>query len=225
MERNGESLSASRAYEAIRSAIVEHQFEPGERLVEQRIAERFGFSRTPVREAIRRLETEGLVVTLPNRGAMVRQMSASEVVDLYGLRIRLESYAAELAATRMNATLVTQLGDAVAAFSAEVARYDSSDLDSVRRLSRHNQAIHGTILDGADHQRLGAMLARTVDVPLVFQAFRSFGPDELARSDQFHQLVHEAIAARRGDRAARLMAEHIEQGLDVVMAAFPTGTD
>lgn len=217
MDRSDNSLSASKAYELMRAAIVESEFAPGERIVEQRLAKRFGFSRTPVREAIRRLETEGLVVTEPNRGAIVREMTAQEVVDLYGLRIRLESYAAELAAQRMSSRQLTQLDDAVAAFSAEAARYQRDDLDGTRRLNQHNRALHNIILEGADHRRLHAMLARTVDVPLVFQAFRSFGQTELARSDQFHHLIAEAIRARRPDRAGRLMAEHIEQGLDVVM--------
>lgn len=225
MERKNGSLGALRAYEAIREAIVESQFRPGERLVEQRVAERFGLSRTPVREAIRRLEAEGLVVTEPNRGAVVREMTAQEIVDLYGLRIRLESYAAELAALRMTAAGITVLGDAVAAFSAEAAKFRSHDLDSTRRLNQHNLSIHHTILEGADHRRLGAMLSRTVDVPLVFQAFRSFERPEIERSDQFHQLIFEAIRARRPDRARRLMSEHIEQGLDVVMTRILASAD
>src|SRR5690349_24905529 len=81
------------AYDEVRAAIVENRYRPGQRLVEQRIAEELGLSRTPVREALRMLEAEGLVVSERNRGAMVRPLSSTEVVDLYGLRIRLESYA------------------------------------------------------------------------------------------------------------------------------------
>lgn len=82
------------AYRRIRSAIVEGQFRPGQRLVEQRIAEDFAFSRTPIREAMRRLQAEGLVHIEPNRGALVRPMTLEEILDLYELRARLEAYAA-----------------------------------------------------------------------------------------------------------------------------------
>ena len=84
----------------MRAAIVENRYPPGQRLVEQRIAEELGLSRTPVREALRMLEAEGLVVSERNRGAMVRPLSSTEVDDLYGLRIRLESYAVEVATER-----------------------------------------------------------------------------------------------------------------------------
>jgi DNA-binding GntR family transcriptional regulator len=68
------------------------------------------------------------------------------------------------------------------------------------------------------------MLARTVDIPLVFQAFRSFGAAEVERSDTFHHLIAEAMCRRDGQRAAALMAEHIAQGRDAVLDAITTTT-
>jgi len=91
---------AAQAYQHLRAAIVENRYPPGHRLVEQQLAAELGLSRTPVREALRKLEAEGLVVSERNRGAMVRPLSSTEVVDLYGLRIKLESYAVELATER-----------------------------------------------------------------------------------------------------------------------------
>src|SRR5689334_24083599 len=92
-----DSVGAAHAYAKVRQAIVENRYPPGHRLVEQRIAEELGLSRTPVREALRMLQAEGLVVSERNRGSMVRPLSETEIVDLYGLRIRLESYAVEMA--------------------------------------------------------------------------------------------------------------------------------
>ena len=70
---------------------------------------------------------------------------------------------------------------------------------------------------GAHHARLAAMLRRTVDIPLVFGAFRSFDQAEMERSDLFHRLIADAITAGDGPRAARLMAEHVAQGRDAVL--------
>ena len=102
--QSADTVGAELAYRRVRTAIVENRYPPGQRLVEQRLAEELGLSRTPVREALRMLEAEGLVVSRRNRGAMVRPLSATEVVDLYGLRIRLESYAVEVATERATET-------------------------------------------------------------------------------------------------------------------------
>ena len=206
-------MSAADAYAKVRAAIVESRYPPGHRLVEQRIAEELGLSRTPVREALRMLQAEGLVVSERNRGAMVRPLSPTEVVDLYGLRIRLESYAVEVATERATEA---ELGELVAAADA----FGAVGVDDVAALHAANRRFHDGILAAARHHRLTAMLARTVDIPLVFQAFRSFGPAEIRRSDTFHHLIVEAMCRRDAARAAALMAEHIAQGRDAVLDAL-----
>jgi DNA-binding GntR family transcriptional regulator len=214
------SAGAAHAYAEVRAAIVESRYPPGHRLVEQRIAAELGLSRTPVREALRMLQAEGLVVSERNRGAMVRPLSPTEVVDLYGLRIRLESYAVEVATDRATEQELGELADAADAFGA-VARAAGGDaLEGVRRLHDANRRLHDGILAAARHHRLAAMLARTVDTPLVFQAFRSFGRSEIDRSDTFHHLIVDAMCRRDAARASALMAEHIAQGRDAVLDAL-----
>ena len=220
--RAGTDAGAAHAYAQVRAAIVEHRYAPGQRLIEQRLAEDLGLSRTPVREALRRLEAEGLVVSERHRGAAVRPLSSTEVVDLYGLRIRLESYAVEVATER--ATEV-ELGDLVSAADAfgDVRRtVDVDAIEGIRRLHDANRRFHDGVLAAARHHRLAAMLARTVDTPLVFQAFRTFGPSEIERSDTFHHLIVEAMCRRDATRAGALMAEHIAQGRDAVLDAMAT---
>ena len=208
-------MSVADAYAKVRTALVESRYPPGHRLVEQRIAEELGLSRTPVREALRMLQAEGLVVSERNRGAMVRPLSPTEVVDLYGLRIRLESYAVEVATERATEAELSALVDAADAFGA-------AGVDDVPALHAANRRLHDGILAAARHHRLTAMLARTVDIPLVFQALRSFGPTEIRRSDTFHHLIVEAMSRRDATRAAALMAEHIAQGRDAVLDQLPS---
>jgi DNA-binding GntR family transcriptional regulator len=215
-----DAVGTTHAYEQVRAAIVENRYAPGQRLIEQRLAAELGLSRTPIREALRILEAEGLVVSERNRGAIVRPLSPTEVVDLYGLRIRLESYAAELAAQRITEQELAALVDAADEFSAVRHDVDVATLEGVRRLNEANRRLHDRILAAARHDRLATMLARTVDIPLVFQAFRSFGPAEIERSDTFHHLIVDAIARGDGARAAALMAEHIAQGRDAVLDAM-----
>jgi DNA-binding GntR family transcriptional regulator len=211
-----DAVGATRAYAQVRAAIVENRYEPGQRLVEQRIAEELGLSRTPVREALRMLEAEGLVVSERNRGAMVRPLSPTEVLDLYGLRIRLESYAVEVATDRATESELGALVDAADGFGAV------RDAGDVRLLHEANRRVHDGIVAAARHHRLATMLARTVDTPLVFQAFRSFSPAEIERSDTFHHLIVDAMCRRDAARASSLMAEHIAQGRDAVLDAMAT---
>jgi DNA-binding GntR family transcriptional regulator len=215
----------ARAYAQIRAAIVENRYAPGQRLVEQHIAAEFDLSRTPVREALRRLEAEGLVTSERNRGAVVRPISAADVVDLYELRGRLESYAAELAAQRATEIEIVAIQHAAHGFSRVQRSGDVADLEFVRELNAANRAIHDGIVVAAHHDRLASMLSRTVDIPLVFRSFRSFDRMQLERSDLFHHLIADAIAARAPRRAARLMSEHIAQGLDALLAGMPAEPD
>lgn len=214
------TVGSEQAYQQVRAAIVENRYPPGSRLVEVRIAEDLGLSRTPVREALRRLEAEGLVVSEPNRGAMVRPLSPTEVVDLYGLRIRLESYAVEIATERATEADLAALFDAVEAFSNARRKRDATSIRGVRRVHDANRRVHDGILAAARHRRLAAMLNRTVDIPLVFQAFQSFGPVEMERSDTHHRLIIDAMARRDGVRAGALMAEHIAHGRDAVLESI-----
>jgi DNA-binding GntR family transcriptional regulator len=214
------TAGAAHAYEQVRAAIVENRYPPGHRLVEQRIGAELGLSRTPVREALRLLEAEGLVVSERNRGAMVRPLSPTEVVDLYGLRIRLESYAVELATQRVTDQELGDLVDLADAFGAARKEVGRDPVEALRAVHEANRLLHDGILAAARHRRLTTMLARTVDIPLVFQAFRSFGPAELERSDTFHHLIVEAMCRRDANRAAALMAEHITQGRDAVLDAL-----
>ena len=97
------------------------------------------------------------------------------------------------------------------------------DLDGIRAVQAANRRFHDAILEMADSPRLSAILARTVDIPLVFESLRRFGSAELERSNLFHQLVRDAIAAREPDRAGRLMSEHIYLGRDALLQrASPT---
>jgi DNA-binding GntR family transcriptional regulator len=155
-----------------------------------------------------------------HRGAMVRPLSATEVVDFYGLRIRLESYAVELAAARASEEQLGELAEAAAAFRAAYRTADVDPVERVRRLHAANRRFHDGVVAAAQHRRLDALLARAVDLPLVFQAFQSFGPAETERSDTFHHLIVEAMCRRDASRAGALMSEHIAQGRDAVLDAL-----
>jgi DNA-binding GntR family transcriptional regulator len=212
---------SERAYRLIRRAIVDGEFEPGSRLVEQRIGEMFDLSRTPVREALRALAADGLVTIERNRGAIVATMSDTDIRDLYELRARLESLAAERAAARMGDDGVADLDQAIAEFDAGIelaSDPDSPAGEGARRITAANSMFHQAIVVGAQHRRLSALLVHAVDMPLVYQVFRHQTREQSERSNLFHRMLRDAIAAREPERAGALMVEHIMQGRDALLA-------
>jgi DNA-binding GntR family transcriptional regulator len=216
---------ARSAYEAIRQEIVEGRYRPGQRLVEQRLAETHGLSRTPVREALKWLDAEGLIQIEPNRGAIVRRITLQDVQDLYELRAELEGYAARRAATRIDPAGLAEIDASIAAFDDAITAAAADDIEGVRAVNAANGRIHGAIVEAAQHDRLAQLLRRTVDVPLVFQAFRRFDRSELERSNQFHRLLRGALASHDATRAAALMVEHIAQGRDVLLERMTDADD
>jgi DNA-binding GntR family transcriptional regulator len=220
-DRPAEFGSAGRAYELIRAAIIDGRYQPSQRLIEQRIGDEFSLSRTPVREALRLLEAEGMVITERNRGAIVRPVTREDVADLYELRTRLESLAAERAATRATPEDIAELDASIAAFDHEIRPSDTAEVAEIQALNQANIWFHATIVRIADHSRLRQLLGRAVDIPLVFQAFRVFTHQDRVRANLFHQLIREAVARNEPDRAGRLMSEHILLGRDALLASLP----
>jgi DNA-binding GntR family transcriptional regulator len=208
------------AYQAIRNAIVEGRIRPGERLIEQHLATELSLSRTPVREAVRMLVADGLAVSQRHRGAVVRVMSRADVLDLYELRARLESYGAERAAARHTADDLAAIDGGIVAIDLALARDDVDDLERTRLINVANRQVHGAISQAARHERLVHLLASTVDAPLVFESFRSFSRTQLERSNQFHRMMRDAIVRGEPGRAAALMNEHIMQGRDQVLSGM-----
>jgi DNA-binding GntR family transcriptional regulator len=207
-------------YEQIYRRIIEGVYRPGERLIEQRIAEELAVSRTPVREALVRLEGAGLVVNARHKGAMVRSLTREDIVDLYELRAVLESLAAKRAASRADEDEMTRMDEAIVSFDEAITQAWPMTIDQLRALNAANRQFHETVLTAARHPLLGQLLSVTVDAPLVFQAFRRFDRSESERSNLFHRLIRNAIAAGDGERADRLMTEHIDEGRDVLLDGF-----
>jgi DNA-binding GntR family transcriptional regulator len=121
------------ATDLIRDLILTHQLEPGERLVENRLAEQLGVSRTPIREAIRKLASEGLVSFSPYKGASVAEFSSSELEDIYHIRIALEGYFASLATSCITDEQIEQLEALFVKMKEEYRRQDRLQLLAANR--------------------------------------------------------------------------------------------
>jgi DNA-binding GntR family transcriptional regulator len=202
------------AYLTIRDGIVSGAYPPGAHLTAQGLAAASGISRTPVREAMRRLDAEGLIRLIPNRGAFVTHLDERDVVKIYDLRVVLEGYAAEIAAKEASQA---QIEDLETLARAIIAGIDPASPLGIDRIAEINNKFHRLIVTAAASPRLEAALASIVEVPLVLRTFRRYGQGELRRSANQHVELVEALRARDGLWARSVMSSHILSGRNALL--------
>jgi DNA-binding GntR family transcriptional regulator len=196
------------AVELIRQAVIEGRLEPGQRLKEEDLARELGISRTPVREALLVLQTEGLIEALPNRGSIVRSYSPEDLYDMYELRALLEGYAARQASQRISADELAALAESNKRFSKLRRNGDMSDLVA------ENMRFHNAILDAAGSQRLARMVRSVIELPLVYRSYVWYSKEQIRISEHYHAQLFAALEARDGDRAELIMKEHVFEARD-----------
>lgn len=195
----------------LRQHIVEGRLAPGAKLNERALCEQLEVSRTPLREAIKMLAAEGLVELLPNRGAVVAQMSRQDVIDTFELIAGLEGLSGELAAQRI---ADAELAEIRALHYEMLAAHARRDLPTYYRL---NAAIHDAINRAAGNRVL-EQTYRTVNARLQALRFRSnFDDAKWDRAVDEHQRMIDLLAARDGAALRRLLAEHLAHKRDVVL--------
>ena len=201
-----------RAYQLVRGAILDGAYQPGERLFEAAIAEALGISRNPVREAVRRLQQEGLVEVRPRSGVFVASLSIEEARDLYRIRAALEGVAAAFAAVRMTDEEVDGLrlilermrhpGGASDGAITEVVE----EFHAAIRVAAHSPPLE-TLLDQVFAQvRRSKNIAFAVDITTAFAD---------------HSRLFELLSRRDADAAERLMHDHVLEAYARLMMSRP----
>jgi len=187
--------------DALRSAIIDGTYLPGERLVEEEIAARFDVSRNPTREALHALSVEGFVEIEPRRGARVATMNAQWAGELFEVRAPLEGLVARLAAQRRTPADLVHLRDVLGAGTAAAAEGRLDELPAL------NTEFHMSLAAAAGNELLAGTLARLSDIiRWVYAARISM---RSTRSWDEHAAIVAAVADRDAERAERCGAEHI----------------
>jgi DNA-binding GntR family transcriptional regulator len=213
---------------AIQNRVLSGAVPVGSRLRQEALAEEFGVSRTPVREALRKLQATGLVELLPNRGAVVRGPSAREIREAYEVRAELEGLAAELAAGRISDRDLLRLREAQALFRKSVetliarrARRPQPWKDESVWVQA-NDLFHQAILDAAGNERLSDTIAdlhRSFPRDLTWAAL-SQSSRLLEENVEQHEAILEAIERRDPVEARQRMIEHVRSAGELVTLHF-----
>lgn len=202
----GKLAAAEHAYRSIRSDIVSGALAEGERLTEERLSRVLGLSRTPVRDAIRRLTHEGFIVRQSGYTTCVARFPEDEMKQAFDIRQMLESYACERAATLASDEEVEKITQ----YSEEIASLTPPrNEDEYARITEANEAFHRTIAQAARSPRLNALMAMAFDVGMVVRTYRRYSQEELVRSAGHHREIADAIRAKSPEWAGSAMRTHI----------------
>jgi DNA-binding GntR family transcriptional regulator len=214
------SRASEQAYAKIRAYVLSGAAQPSEQLTEDQLAQIAGVSRTPVREAVRRLEDELLLVRSDTKRLFVADWSRDDIEEMFALRQMLECHAAERAAARASRQQIAQLE----ALNLDLKAAIELPAPNVARFLEANRAFHDAIIDAAQSPRLGQMLAKLVEAPVVLRTARTYSPDDLRQSARDHDELIAAFAARDPDWARAVMGSHLRRAFHTFARAVgPAG--
>ena len=198
-------------FNTLRQAILRGELKPGERLMEIQLANKLGVSRTPIREAIRKLELEGLVLMIPRKGAEVAEITEKSLRDVLEVRRALEELAVELVCEKITEEQIQDLKDAAEEFK------ESLESGDITRIAEADVKFHDVIYMATDDQKL-------IQLPnnLREQMYR-YRVEYLKRSDFHQQLIDEheeiieTIESGQKDRAVQVVCQHVDNQVEAVM--------
>ncbi len=206
-------------FEALREAIVKGVLKPGERMMEIQLAEEMGVSRTPVREAIRKLELEGLVAMVPRKGAYVASLSMKDIVEVFEIRGALEGLAAELAAERITEDELEELERFLVRIMESI---ESSDLTLMVEVDTD---FHAQLYRASRNERLSQIINNLREQIQRFRKTSLSLPGRMRAALEEHKKIVEALSTRDSSLARRLAEEHIENAEHSLMEVIRGGDE
>lgn len=202
--------------EALRNAIKRGILEPGERLMEVQLAEELGISRTPVREAIRKLEQEGYVIMMPRRGTYVSSVSVKDIKEIFEIRSALETLSAELATMRIEPEELEKLRTLLSEIEGHIQRKD------IDKIVATDIEFHGLLYQVSRNERLVAIISNLMEQLARFRTLSMSYPGRLQETLAEHREMVEAIAAGDVDAARDAAERHMQQAEETLLKAMRT---
>ena len=197
-------------FNTLREAILKGELKPGERLMELKLAAKLGVSRTPIREAIRMLEQEGLAVTIPRRGAVVAHMSEKDTEDVLQIRCALDELAVQLAADNIQPEQLEELEQARQAFE------DATRTKDVKRLAQMDVQFHDVIYRATGNARLVVLLNNLREQMYRYRVEYLKNESSLPRLLQEHQDIVDGLRERDKDKVWEIMRDHVRNQEETV---------
>jgi DNA-binding GntR family transcriptional regulator len=195
----------------LRQSIMTGELTPGTRLIEVDLARQLGVSRGPLREALRILETEGLLESFPGRGTFVAQFTAKDIREVYSLRSVLEQEAIRRAATYSKAEDLDHLQNILEAM------FEAAEEDNPSKVTDLDFQFHQQIWEMADHQLLMQVLQGITTQIRMFLAVQTHLYHDLAEGISDHQELLKSLQNHDGEKGSRIMEQHLQVAEDVIL--------
>ncbi len=207
------------AYVSLKEAIVKGDLHPGQRLVESALSEQLGISRIPVREAIKKLEQDGLIEKLEKGGFTVRNPSKEEIEETFGIRACIESYAAALATSRMDEPTLHRMDDVLKKYR------DALEGREITKLTRLNDQLDEIIYTASGSKKLYALIGNFRDFISRYRKALLTCMDYAAISLAQHEEIVQAMKERDGEKVEKLVKKHLLRGRDIVIKEMESGKE
>ncbi len=204
-------------FHTLREAILRGDILPGERLMEMQLATRLGVSRTPIREAIRMLEQEGLARTIPRRGAVVAGMTEKDMRDVLEIREALEELSVQVACDRITPEEIARLGRNKVDFER------SLDTGDIKQMARADVEFHDVIYQATDNSKLIGMLNNLREQMYRYRVEHLKNPENHRQILADHEAIYEGIARRDKEAATEVIRRHIASQADAVKNVIRAG--
>jgi len=202
-------------YEYLSNSIIEGKIKPGEKLVEKNLCQEFGISRSPLRECFRILESEGLIIINPRKGAHVREVTRKDIEDVFPVRAKLEGLAAKLAIQYITEKDITNLNDLI-------IKMDETILEkNIKSFLQFNEIFHDIFIKASNNQVLDNMLknlGKGIWLRIAFLYFQS--PSGLDLSNKRHKEIVEGFIKKDTVSVERLVEEHIEHTKNQLLSSL-----
>ncbi|HJV45585.1 MAG TPA: GntR family transcriptional regulator [Bacillota bacterium] len=204
-----------KVFEFIKNAILEGQFKAGERIVERELADRLNISRTPIREALFRLESVGLVKTLPRKGVVVNRMTTEDIIEIFTILSSLESLTARLATQKLNVEQELKLDRLVDRINEALNNEESGN-----DYSQFHLEIREIIHEAAKSPRLHEILHSLIEYIRAFAYLSQETPERRRKAFEEHREIAKAIRNREVELAENLARIHIENSKKVYLESI-----
>ena len=197
-------------FNTLREAILRGDLVPGERLMELQLAAKLGVSRTPIREAIRMLEREGLAITIPRKGAIVAGMTEKDMQDVLEIREALEELSVQVACDKITDEEVAKLRENMENFETSLKSGD------IKRMAEADVEFHDVIYQATDNPKLINMLNNLREQMYRYRVEYLKNPSNHEQLLREHEAIYRGIMAKDKDAVTEMIRKHISNQVDVV---------
>lgn len=205
---------SQRIYEVLKDQIINEELGPGERLLDDKLASSFGVSRTPIREALTKLTSEGLVEIIPRSGVYVKKLTKKDIEEIYKIRKVLEGLAVREATSIIDDKKLEQLN-----LLLQKAERCSSG-DDWQSYIDLDVALHDSILKNCQNSRLYTVMTNLNTLIHVFRVRVARDKEKAGQALHEHKTILNAIKAKNPEKAEKAMMEHIEKSKEYIFANF-----